>query len=688
MIAAALERLKRSQTFGNSARLLHFLDFVVAARLRGEELKETSIGVGLYGRDPSYDTKIDSIVRTQARRVRERLEEYYKSEGAADPIVLQIPKGGYVPVVENRATDAPVPSAESAAAQSQPAVQTRWRGRSLAQALPIAGVLLALVAGVTAYVRWTRPSASPRVLNYTQITRDGRPKWLVGTDGARLFLGTGNFASPGFAQVPASGGEPVPIPLPAAGLSPFDVSSDGEQVLLGDYYPGRLWSLPLLTGSARRLGVASGNDAAWSPDGKALAYCKDDDLYIADSGGMNSRKVASVPSRRMYAPRWSPDGSRLRFTLWEKERSTPSLWEVSADGTGLHPLLPNWHKSPDEQNGRWTADGKYFVFQSQGQIWALRDKKGVFGRAADKPVQLTNSPLNLDSPIPSRDGKRLFVVGRSFRGSLAHRDAKSGRFVPFLSGISAEYVSFSPDGEWVAYVTYPDGVLWRSRKDGSSRLRLSDLSLYLTSPRWSPDGKRIACFSEGRGTTPRIYTFSFDGGTPELFNPNDPDRLGNPSWFPDGTRMAFDLDLPRGASEIRVMDLVTQRVSTVRGSQGTYNPVVSPDGRHLVAIRKEPISLVSFDFQTQRWSELARVTGGFPSWSRDGKYVYFLRFPDHPAVLKIRVSDRDVETVADLADFPLTGHWGCWLGLTPDDSPLLLRDTGTQDVYALDWEAP
>jgi hypothetical protein len=56
-------------------------------------------------------------------------------------------------------------------------------------------------------------------------------------------------------------------------------------------------------------------------------------------------------------------------------------------------------------------------------------------------------------------------------------------------------------------------------------------------------------------------------------------------------------------------------------------------------------------------------------------------------VMRIRIRDRKIEEVADLKNFRQTGFWSVWLGMAPDDSPLLLRDTGTQDVYALDWQA-
>jgi hypothetical protein len=102
----------------------------------------------------------------------------------------------------------------------------------------------------------------------------------------------------------------------------------------------------------------------------------------------------------------------------------------------------------------------------------------------------------------------------------------------------------------------------------------------------------------------------------------------------------------------------------------------------------DALSLVLFDFQTQKWSQLAKIRAGFLNWSRDGQYVYFLRWLDNPAVLRVRITDRKVEQVSDLTNLPTTGNIGPWLGLAPDDSLLLLKDTGTQDIYALDWEAP
>ena len=97
-----------------------------------------------------------------------------------------------------------------------------------------------------------------------------------------------------------------------------------------------------------------------------------------------------------------------------------------------------------------------------------------------------------------------------------------------------------------------------------------------------------------------------------------------------------------------------------------------------------------FDFSTQKWSVLASVNrAGYPCWSRDGQYVYFLLGrSEKPGIIRVKVTDRQIDQVASLMGFQQTGYFGFWLGLAPDDSPLLLKDTGTQEIVALDWHAP
>lgn len=96
-----LERVLASPGFSRNQRLSRFLRFVVEQHLAGrdEELKESVIAVEVLSRSPDHDPKQDSIVRTEAARLRARLSEYYLGEGKDDPLMIELPKGGYVPVL-------------------------------------------------------------------------------------------------------------------------------------------------------------------------------------------------------------------------------------------------------------------------------------------------------------------------------------------------------------------------------------------------------------------------------------------------------------------------------------------------------------------------------------------------------------------------------------------------------------
>jgi eukaryotic-like serine/threonine-protein kinase len=556
-----------------------------------------------------------------------------------------------------------------------------------------AGGLGLVVAASLIYLQ-SRPLPPPQVSGYVQITHDSNRKFLVGTDGSRLYFAETASAGPSVGEVSGSGGEVAHVAVPDRNMLLLDVSPDGATLLVAEEegqtsWMGPLWALPVLGGSPQRLGDAVGQAAAWSPDGQMIAYANGNDLFLAKSDGSEPHKLVSAPDR-VFDLAWSPDGAVIRFRVAGILTAFGALWQVSVNGTNLHPLLPAWHTPPRECCGAWTADGKYFVFQSVGDIWALAEKGSWFGKANGQPVQLTSGPMIFSSPLPSKDGKKLFVVGALKRGELARYDARSTQFVPFLSGISAEDVSFSRDGQWVAYVNYPEGTLWRSKLDGSQRMQLSYPPLTALLPRWSPDGKQIVFHALSPGQKSKLYVVSTDGGTPSQMIPEDSEGGGDPTWSPDGARIAFSGGV--GASNpnasIRILDVKTQQVSTLPGSTGLFSPRWSPDGRYIAAMPFDSRNLMLFDFATQKWEVVAKITANFPNWSKSGEYIYFLHEEDHPSVMRVRVSDGNLEQVADLKNFPQAGYYTIWLGMAPDDSPLLLRDTGTEEIYALDWQAP
>ena len=95
-----LEQVLESAGFSRNERLSRFLRFVVEGHLDGKdhELKESVIAIEVFGRRPDFDSRLDPVVRTEAARLRARLNEYYIKEGKADALVIELPKGGYVPL--------------------------------------------------------------------------------------------------------------------------------------------------------------------------------------------------------------------------------------------------------------------------------------------------------------------------------------------------------------------------------------------------------------------------------------------------------------------------------------------------------------------------------------------------------------------------------------------------------------
>src|SRR5215470_8908482 len=111
----ALEKILASPGFARNERLSRFLRFVVEGHLEGEdlELKESVIAVEVFGRAPDFDSRLDPVVRTEAVRLRTRLRDYYSKDGKTDSLVIELPKGGYIPRFREAALEPSVTDATS-----------------------------------------------------------------------------------------------------------------------------------------------------------------------------------------------------------------------------------------------------------------------------------------------------------------------------------------------------------------------------------------------------------------------------------------------------------------------------------------------------------------------------------------------------------------------------------------------
>jgi Tol biopolymer transport system component len=236
----------------------------------------------------------------------------------------------------------------------------------------------------------------------------------------------------------------------------------------------------------------------------------------------------------------------------------------------------------------------------------------------------------------------------------------------------------------MAYVKFPQGELWRSRTNGSEALQLSSRPLITAFPSWSADGSRIAFSGQTAGHNWQLYVVPANGGPPQLLPGSGEGH--SPTWSPDGTALAFDMNGWATQARIRIIDLNHLQISDVPGSQGFVGPQWSRDGRYLAAVSDTKLGL--FDFKTGKWSDW--VTGGdpdFPHWSRDGKSIYFIDHKgDDPRVLQVALGKHIPRKVVDLNEIQFVAPNSAWFSLTPDDEPLLLRDTGGGfEIYAQQW---
>jgi Tol biopolymer transport system component len=290
--------------------------------------------------------------------------------------------------------------------------------------------------------------------------------------------------------------------------------------------------------------------------------------------------------------------------------------------------------------------------------------------------------------LPSIDGQRLFVFGEDPRVELLRYDQKAQRFDPYLSGLSAGPIDYSIDRNWIAYISYPDMTLWRSRVDGSDKMQLTFPPARAYLPRWSPDGSKIV-FMDARFDAPwQIYLVSSSGGSPRALMPPDTGDA-DPTWTADGKSIVFGKNQENQAHGIYQLDLQTRTVSSISDSNGLTSPRVSPNGRYIAAFGSHESKLMLFDTATRQWSTLAEGGQlGYNEWSHDGKFIYFRESREGAAELvRVRIKDHTVQLVLSLRNLPqLDEPFAGWIGLTPDDAPLVMRNRSVQEFYALDLQ--
>ena len=571
-------------------------------------------------------------------------------------------------------------------AASQPALRRQsW----LAAAAGL--VALALLA---ALVRYLSPIEPPRIISATQLTSGGSQKGILVNDGARIYFSEYSNGQLILSQVSSAGGESLQIPTPFRNVALASISPDHSELLVGDVesplFDATAWVIPLPSGSPRRLGDIRASFASWSPDQKQLVFTRDSNIYLAAADGTGARLLATLNGKPQMA-RFSPDGSRIRFTLYDAGKLSSSVWEIGVDGKNPRDLLPNWHNPPRECCGEWSADGRYFFFlsitENSSDIFALLENPGFLRRRPRAPVQLTAGPLMYNYLTPSTDAARIFTQATLPRVEVVRYDEKAKVFVPFMPAFSATDLAFSRDGQWMAYVSLPDGSLWRSRVDGTDRLQLTRPPGHAVLPVWAPDNSHIVFQTFSTGTGFRAQWISAQGGVAEDLLPSGSGGVDF-NFSPDGKSIIYARGPAYPPTMIFIFDLKTREVRDFPGSEKLFSPRYSPDGRYLAALSQDSSNLFLYDFAAQKWNKWLTERGhiAFPTWSKDSNYIYFDNFmTDHPTARRIRVGSTASEELFSLIGLRRYSGTpsGTWGGLSPDGSRLYVEDQSVQEIYSL-----
>jgi dipeptidyl aminopeptidase/acylaminoacyl peptidase len=316
-------------------------------------------------------------------------------------------------------------------------------------------------------------------------------------------------------------------------------------------------------------------------------------------------------------------------------------------------------------------------------LWYLPMHRSWWQRRIE-PRKLTALPLSFHDATPNpRDEKTLFALGTSERGGLVRYDIKTKQFVPFMGGISATDVVFSPDGKWAAYNAFPEQTLWRSRTDGGDRMQLS-YSMVGEDKGFSPDGKSVAFNPFGQV----MSLASVEGG--QLKTISDEGRPYFVDWSPDG-RILFVTTTPTASVNINLLDPATGKRTFLTKWEAFWGLRWIGENS-LVAALASRSGFKLFDIKSQTWSDWAidPPPNAFSQWgvSPDHQYLYYATSGSDPQLMRVRIGENRAELVVSLKDFHSAmfiqfAGVDQWISFAPDGSPVLTRDKGSQEIYAL-----
>lgn len=402
--------------------------------------------------------------------------------------------------------------------------------------------------------------------------------------------------------------------------------------------------------NVRRLTDFGGNPA-WSPSGKEIAVSSESILMPFDRSGKADLWAVDVATGRRrpllrgedaVQPSWSPHGYRIAYWGLRGETGQRDIWTIPAEGTEKDKPVSVTNDAALDWNPVWSPDGKVLYFGSDRggslNLWRVAIDERT-GKTRGEPEPMTLPAARIGQFGISRDGRHIAYQSLHSLSTLQKTgfDPRGERVVGepttiYQSSMEIANLSVSPDGQWISF--RPAGRqedIFLIRSDGTGLRQLMDDAHKDRGPRWSPDGKRIAFYSD-RGGQYDIWTIHPDGSNLVQLTKNIPRGPWFPNWSPDGSALAF----PDGTGSHLF------RLGRTPG-EGTLEPLPplgegkwffvndwSPDGRILAGngrLRGERTTepsggIVLYSIESGKYEWLSD-SGEVPMWLNDGSRLLF-----------------------------------------------------------------
>ncbi|MBL8210203.1 MAG: PD40 domain-containing protein [Bryobacterales bacterium] len=583
-VRAALERLLASVEMSQSARMGQFLKFVVEEELAGQgsRLKETVVGVHVFGREPGYDPKADPVVRVEARRLRFKIQEYYQGSGQQEALRIELPKGTYQPrftwAEETPAPAAPLPVPVVAPSPGR-------QGMGLA-----AAVVLCLASAAFIAARTDRPVDEPLtpqlLLGHENVAR--APAYAP--NGTRIaYTLDRNFQHSEIRIQALPKGESRPLHGEIALDYEPAWSPNGSQIaFLRAIEQGRMAVMLCQVDACqpRKIAeVALRGPIDWTPSGgEVLAADRDDaaspHAIVAIPIEGPKRRLTSPPTGTYgdLAPRLSPDGQRLAFVR-AVSLSAQDIYLAGADGSNARAITAR--KLPVE-GMTWTADSRYLI------------------------ASLVNANV-----------RSLFRIPSSGEGMKRIADA----------GLGAAYPSAPRRAHGLAYqVRFADTNIWSIDLASGERRVLSQTPQLDTGPQIAPNGRHVVWRSTASGTN-EVWMARADGREGRQLTFMKGPVTGSGRWSPDGASIVYESH-PNGNGDLFLIPAAGGAARTItRENWNEILPSFSQDGRWIYYSTDRSGSWEVWRIQANGSGAQPVVRGGAfaARESPDGAWLYYTK---------------------------------------------------------------